>query len=92
MLFKPLNSELNPMCHLLALLGAHHILHISRMRVKASVETQGSVINEIIDMAHCLNGTDKLRPKYREKNLSWCHFAHHKSHRTGMESIPGPQF
>ena len=29
-----LNAELNPICHLLALLGAHHILHISRKRVK----------------------------------------------------------
>jgi hypothetical protein len=29
-----LNAELNPICHLLALLGAHHILHISRTRVK----------------------------------------------------------
>jgi len=28
-----LNAELNPICHLLALLGAHHILHISRIRV-----------------------------------------------------------
>ena len=31
---KPLNSELNPICHLLALLGAHHFLHVSRIRVK----------------------------------------------------------
>jgi len=31
--FNPLNVELNPICHLLALLGAHHILHISRVRV-----------------------------------------------------------
>jgi hypothetical protein len=30
--FNPLNTELNPICHLLALLGAHHILHISRIR------------------------------------------------------------
>jgi hypothetical protein len=29
-----LNAELNPICHLLPLLGAHHILHISRIRVK----------------------------------------------------------
>jgi hypothetical protein len=28
-----LNTELNPICHLLALLGAHHILHVSRIRV-----------------------------------------------------------
>jgi len=30
---NPLNAELNPIYHLLALLGAHHILHISRVRV-----------------------------------------------------------
>ena len=32
--FNPLNAVLNPICHLLALLGAHHILHVSRIRVK----------------------------------------------------------
>jgi len=32
--FNPLNIELNPICHLLALLGAHPILHVSRIRVK----------------------------------------------------------
>jgi len=35
--FNPLNAELNPICHLLALLGAHHILHISRIRVNNGV-------------------------------------------------------
>jgi hypothetical protein len=30
---NPLNAELNPICPLLALLGAHHILHVSRIRV-----------------------------------------------------------
>jgi len=30
---NPLNAELNSICHMLALLGAHHILHISRLRV-----------------------------------------------------------
>jgi len=29
----PLNAELNPIYHLLTLLGAHHILLVSRMRV-----------------------------------------------------------
>jgi len=29
-----LNSELNPTCLLLALFGAHHILHVNRTRVK----------------------------------------------------------
>jgi len=31
--FNPLNAELNTICHLLALLGTHHILHVSRIRV-----------------------------------------------------------
>jgi len=35
--FNPLDVELNPICHLLALLGAHHIRHVSRIRVNLSV-------------------------------------------------------
>ena len=31
--FNPLKPELNPICYLLALLGAHPILHVSRIRV-----------------------------------------------------------
>jgi hypothetical protein len=31
---NPLNAEINSICHLLVLLGAHPILHISRIRVK----------------------------------------------------------
>jgi len=31
---NPLNAKLNPICHLLALLGTHHILRFSRVRVK----------------------------------------------------------
>jgi len=33
LLFNPLNAELNTICHLLALLGAHPILHVSKIRV-----------------------------------------------------------
>jgi len=32
---NPLNPELNPICYLLALLGAHHFLYVSRIRVKS---------------------------------------------------------
>jgi len=32
--FNPLKPELNPICYLLALLGAYHFLHVSRIRVK----------------------------------------------------------
>jgi hypothetical protein len=35
--FNPLNAKLNPICHLLAMLGAHPILHVSRIRVKNSL-------------------------------------------------------
>jgi hypothetical protein len=31
--FNPVTAELNPICHLLALVGAHHIFHISGLRV-----------------------------------------------------------
>jgi len=32
---NPLNAELNPICYLLALLGAHYFLHVSRIRGKS---------------------------------------------------------
>ena len=34
LVINPLDAELIPICYLLALLGAHHILHVSRIRVK----------------------------------------------------------
>ena len=36
--FNPLNAELNPICHLLALAGAHHFVHVSRVRVKDGMD------------------------------------------------------
>jgi len=36
-----LNAKLNPICHLLALLGAHHILHFSRVRVNTDLQEVG---------------------------------------------------
>jgi hypothetical protein len=33
-LFNPLNAELNPICHLLALLGGATVVDVSRLRVK----------------------------------------------------------
>ena len=41
-LLNPLNAKLNPICHLLALLGSHHILHVSRIRV-----------NELLQILQC---------------------------------------
>jgi hypothetical protein len=37
---NPLNAELNPICHLLAL-GARHILHVGRIRVNAAAVDKG---------------------------------------------------
>ena len=34
---NPLNAELNRICHLLALLGAHHIFHVNGLRVNTSI-------------------------------------------------------
>jgi hypothetical protein len=34
---NPLNAELNSICHLLAFLGAHHILHVSRIRANCAL-------------------------------------------------------
>jgi hypothetical protein len=48
---NPLNTQLNPICHLLALLGAHPILHVSRIRVKTVAAGQ----LELCGSASCLN-------------------------------------
>ena len=39
-ILNPLNAELNPICHFLAL-GAHHILHVSRRRVNINDKLRG---------------------------------------------------
>jgi len=37
--FNTLKAQFNPICHLLALLEAHHILHVSRIRVNEPQST-----------------------------------------------------
>jgi hypothetical protein len=50
MWFNTLNAELNPICYLLALLGAHHILHVSRIRVKVKMKWQmASLATELLE-------------------------------------------
>ena len=46
-LLYPLNADLNPICHLLALLGAHHIIHFSRVRVKWHFNPSNAELNQI---------------------------------------------
>jgi hypothetical protein len=52
-----LNAEFKPICHLLALLGDHHILHVSRVRVKLNLgflgfyaALNGSLVNDILEL------------------------------------------
>jgi len=47
-LFNPLNVELNPICHLLALLGAHHFLHVSGVRVKRTLRETSKAFYSVI--------------------------------------------
>jgi hypothetical protein len=61
--FSPLNAELNTICHLLALLRAHHILHVSRIRVKAT--GFGDTFTKIEKNRE--NFTMILAPRWRDK-------------------------
>jgi hypothetical protein len=57
-LINPLNSELSPICHLLALLGAHHIFHVSRIRVNSiwNKKILAEERNESIVVSICTKG------------------------------------
>ena len=46
-IITPLNAELNPICHLPALLGSHHILHVSRIGVETKTQWKLERNNEI---------------------------------------------
>ena len=49
---NPLNAELNPMCHFLALLGAHHILHFSKVGVKIVRSNLQRKASKLIDLVY----------------------------------------
>jgi len=54
--FNPLNGELNPICHLLALLETHHIFHVSELRVKNPQSLKIVAINMVNNGCHlCSN-------------------------------------
>jgi hypothetical protein len=46
-----LNAELNLICHLLAFLGAHHILHVSRIGVNVQYSTGHSTMERTLHVA-----------------------------------------
>ena len=66
-----LNAELNPICHLLALLEAHHILHVSRIRIKRRVKSHLASAG-IIRSSPILH-VSRIRVKRRVKShlLAW---------------------
>ena len=51
---NPLNAELNPICHLLALLGVHRIFHISGLRVNLLVTNVSLVTVFTVNNVRCL--------------------------------------
>ena len=63
---SPLNAQLNPICHLLALLGAHHILHVSRVKIKGHSNTLNAELNPICHLlallgAHHILDVSRIR-------------------------------
>jgi hypothetical protein len=64
-------AELNPICHLLALLGAHHILHVSSISVNL-VKTRQLFENIVVHIVHRLRTKCfKGKTKYGMKFLCW---------------------
>jgi len=65
--FKGLNAELNPICHLLALLGACPILHISRISFNCLLFVK--------DIRCSLRGTNRILKYYfdeqQRRDMFW---------------------
>jgi len=73
-LINSLNAELNPVCHLLALIGAHHILHVSRIVVKWLCEMHGATI-KIKNIPNYLNFSRKWKSYFfSTKSVTWLFF------------------
>jgi len=70
-----LNTELNPVCHLLVLLGAHHILHVSRIRVNCTVNLNfifsKSVWSTTYNTRSCRNGNLNWKVPWMCGSVSW---------------------
>ena len=54
-------KRLNSICHLLALLGAHHILHVSRVRVKDTLNLKPFVHGSFRNVNPIVIGDLKLQ-------------------------------
>jgi hypothetical protein len=74
-MFNPLNAELNSICHLLALLEAHPILHVSGVRVKVCTNITFKILTAVIAVLVIRYGgrmnylsTDCINPLYNKRN------------------------
>ena len=65
---NPLNAESNPICHLLALLGAHHIFHVSGLRVNIVFYFNASV--QLVSVLTNVNKTQKGKNMQELKLMS----------------------
>ena len=78
---NPLNPELNPICYLLALLGAHHFLHVSRIRVKGSRPSPYRAVNTF-------HFGYKNQSVYAVSGTSRCLFSDkYKTHKYSLDSM-----
>jgi hypothetical protein len=58
---NPLNAKLNLICHLLALLGAHLILHISRIRVNWWLHFWNTSYHILLYVTKCIDKMERDR-------------------------------
>ena len=94
--FNPLNAELNPTCHLLALLGDHHIHHVSRIRVKGPPPVGKHNTNTESRRKHPkrrqTGGENNPSPLRQQKGTKRSHLLHHaKNSRTTDLKVPRTQ-
>jgi hypothetical protein len=79
-----LNAELNSICHLLASLGAYHILHVSRIRVKKEAEKFLKYKELTIEIQRTWNVKAKVIPVIKGATVIIS-----KSFRKYVSNIPG---
>ena len=79
MLINPLNAELNPICHLLALLGARHTFHVSGLRVNTHTFPACKERHKI-QTAHSVPSNTQISQGTRYRQHTQC-LATHRYHK-----------
>ena len=72
-MINPLNAELNPIRHLLALVGARHIVDVSRIRVNP-LNAELNPIRHLLALvgARHIVHVSRIRVKLRRQDVSSC--------------------